>query len=157
MLHPDSLLLWPTWHTVLVLRPAHWGDDRRGFAGAVPAADHKGLGRTREGVLYDRGQLRHLLPSKSRVAKLAKLTDFMQNFANFWRARSRLYQNEILQENTRLTAFFKLYKICILLHLWNPIEKPRKALRASVLWTKHTAPEKKPSDRSSFCTFGPLA
>ena len=40
----------------------------------------------------------------------------MQKFANFWRARSRLYQNEILQENMRLTAFFKLYKICILLH-----------------------------------------
>ena len=38
------------------------------------------------------------------------------NFTNFWRARSRLYQNEILQENMRLTAFFKLYKICILLH-----------------------------------------
>ena len=36
--------------------------------------------------------------------------------AKFWRARSRLYQNEILQENMRLTAFFKLYKICILLH-----------------------------------------
>ena len=42
-----------------------------------------------------------------------------QNFANFWRARSRLYQNEILQENMRLTAFFKLYKICILLHRCN--------------------------------------
>ena len=41
---------------------------------------------------------------------------FFENFANFWRARSRLYQNEILQENMRLTAFFKLYKICILLH-----------------------------------------
>ena len=37
-------------------------------------------------------------------------------FAIFWRARSRLYQNEFLQENMRLTAFFKLYKICILLH-----------------------------------------
>ena len=46
-------------------------------------------------------------------AKLAKLYKF---FANVWRARSRLYQNEILQENMRLTAFFKLYKICILLH-----------------------------------------
>ena len=41
------------------------------------------------------------------------------NFAKFWRARSRLYQNEILQENMRLTAFFKLYKICILLHRCN--------------------------------------
>ena len=46
------------------------------------------------------------------LAKLGKLA----KFANFWRARSRLYQNEILQENMRSTAFFKLYKICILLH-----------------------------------------
>ena len=37
----------------------------------------------------------------------------------FWRARSRLYQNEILQVNMRLTAFFKLYEICILLHRCN--------------------------------------
>ena len=40
-------------------------------------------------------------------------------FAIFWRARSRLYQNEILQEKMRLTAFFKLYKICIPLHRCN--------------------------------------
>ena len=44
---------------------------------------------------------------------------FFENFANFWRARSRLYQNEILQENMRSTAFFKLHKICILLHRCN--------------------------------------
>ena len=44
---------------------------------------------------------------------------FFENFANFWRARSRLYQNEILQENMRSTAFFKLYKICILVHRCN--------------------------------------
>ncbi len=44
---------------------------------------------------------------------------FFENFANFWRARSWLYQNEILQENMRSTAFFKLYKICILLHRCN--------------------------------------
>merc|ERR1711937_550348 len=42
-----------------------------------------------------------------------------ENFANFWRARSRLYQNEISQENMRSTAFFNLYKICILLHRCN--------------------------------------
>ena len=30
---------------------------------------------------------------------------FFEIFANFWRARSRLYQNEFLQENMRLTAF----------------------------------------------------
>ena len=31
-------------------------------------------------------------------------------------ARSRLYQNEILQLNMRLRAFFKLYEMCTLLH-----------------------------------------
>ena len=41
---------------------------------------------------------------------------FFEDFANFWRARSRLYQNEILQENMRLTAFDKHYKMCTLLH-----------------------------------------
>ena len=54
--------------------------------------------------------------SDLRLAKLADFAIFKTNFANFWRARSRLYQNEILQENMRLTAVFKLYKICILLH-----------------------------------------
>ena len=53
------------------------------------------------------------------LAKLANFAIFLQNFANFWRARSRLYQNEILQENMRSTACFKLYKICILLHRCN--------------------------------------
>ena len=53
--------------------------------------------------------------SKNAFSKNA----FFENFANFWRARSRLYQNEILQQNMRLTAFFKLYKICILLHRCN--------------------------------------
>ena len=52
------------------------------------------------------------LVASGSVSKLAKFAIF----ANFWRARSRLYQNEILQENMRLAAFFKLYKICILLH-----------------------------------------
>ena len=64
-----------------------------------------------------------LLPY-SRDPAFAKLPNFaifckILNFANFWRARSRLYQNEILQEDMRLTAFFKLYKICILLHRCN--------------------------------------
>ena len=54
-----------------------------------------------------------------RAGPLANLAIFFANFANFWRARSRLYQNEILQENMRSTAFFKLYKICILLHRCN--------------------------------------
>ena len=54
-----------------------------------------------------------------RVSKISKICKILQFFANFWRSRSRLYQNEILQENMRLTAFFKLYKICRLLHHCN--------------------------------------
>ena len=53
--------------------------------------------------------------SKNAFSKNA----FFEKFANFWRVRSRLYQNEILQENMRLTTFFNLYKICILLHRCN--------------------------------------
>ena len=62
-----------------------------------------------------------LVPTRSvlGLANLGKFGQILQNFANFWRARSRLYQNEILQENMRLTAFCKLYKICILLHRCN--------------------------------------
>ena len=57
-------------------------------------------------------------PLSLRLAKLANCANVLQNlnFANFWRARSRLYQNEILQENMRLTTFFKFYKMCTLLH-----------------------------------------
>ena len=40
-----------------------------------------------------------------RVSKIGKISKIL-NFANFWRARSRLYQNGILQENMRSTAFF---------------------------------------------------
>jgi len=46
------------------------------------------------------------------------------SFANFGRARSRLFQNEILQENMRLAAFFKLYKICI--DLYDPTASNRR-------------------------------
>ena len=35
------------------------------------------------------------------------------------------------------------------MHILNPIRKPRKALLASVIRKKHTAPEKKPADRSN--------
>ena len=45
------------------------------------------------------------------IFRKKKFNAFFENFANYWRARSRLYQNEILQENMRLTAFFKLYEI----------------------------------------------
>ena len=38
------------------------------------------------------------------------------NFAIFWRARSRLYRSRLLQPNMRLEACFKFYKICTLLN-----------------------------------------
>ena len=72
---------------------------------------------------------RSLGPRMGVVGEGSKINDFSANFCKFWRARSRLYQNEILQENMRSTAFFKLYKICILLHLWNPIENHEKRFR----------------------------
>ena len=58
-------------------------------------------------------------PGERRGLCLGILAIFSQNCANFWRARSRLYQNESLQENMRSTAFFKLYKMCRLLHRCN--------------------------------------
>ena len=53
------------------------------------------------------------------LSKFGKFCIFFCNFANFWRARSRLNQNEILQGNMRLKASFKLHKVCILLHRCN--------------------------------------
>ena len=58
----------------------------------------------------------------------------------------------IFQVNTRLKALDEIYKIYTLLQLWNPIEKPWQALRASVLRTRKTAPEKKLSDRGSYAS-----
>ena len=60
------------------------------------------------------GEVEHLRSSASwqSTANLQKLYLKFAIFENFWRARSRLYQNEFLQEKMRLTAFFKLYKIC---------------------------------------------
>ena len=49
-------------------------------------------------------------------AERGKISIFGGEFANFLRARSRLYQNEILQENMRLTALFRLYKMCTLFY-----------------------------------------
>ena len=54
------------------------------------------------------------------LANLANFEFFTKSkFCKILAARSRLYQYEIWQENMRLTAFFKLYKICTLLHRCN--------------------------------------
>ena len=74
-------------------------------------------------------------------------------FAKLRDARSRLYRSRFLQENTRLNSYLKaldeIYKIYTLLHLLTPIWKPWKALLASVIRAKNTAPEKKPTDHSN--------
>ena len=54
-----------------------------------------------------------------KIIKVSKISKLFAKVCNFLRARSRLYQNEILQENMRLTAFFKFYNICTLLHRCN--------------------------------------
>ena len=63
------------------------------------------------------------LASLAELANLAKInSQILQKLfkiANCWRFGSRLYQNELLQENMRLTAFFKLYEICVRLHRCN--------------------------------------
>ena len=56
-----------------------------------------------------------------RIAKLAKFSKNLQNFANFWRARSRLYQNGILQENMRLKALVEIYTMHYFAQLQNHI------------------------------------
>ena len=46
--------------------------------------------------------------------------NFLQKFANFWRARSRLYQNEILQVNTKY-AFDSIFQALQDLHTFAPL------------------------------------
>ena len=61
---------------------------------------------------------------------------FFENFANFWRARSRLYQNEILQKKMRSKAFFKLYKIRIFLHRCNLKNLTKNRFEKSAIFVK---------------------
>ena len=97
------------------LRGGDHGLERR--RGAAPAGVRPAAGG---GRVDGRGRgLDDLRYVRVRVSKISKIGKFLQNFVNFWRARSRLYQNEIFQENMRLTAFATLYKICILVHRCN--------------------------------------
>ena len=79
---------------------------------------------TRAPARGDAPLARHFCRQFGHLSQLPKLScfanfNFLQNFPSFWRARSPLYPHEILQENMRLTAFCKLYKICILFHRCN--------------------------------------
>ena len=59
---------------------------------------------------------RELLPVGVTLAKLAI---FFANFAIFWRARSRLYQNEFLQ---RKYAFDSIFQALQYLHPFAPLQ-----------------------------------
>ena len=78
---------------------------------------------------------------------------FFENFANFWRARSRLYQNEFLQENMRSTAFFKLYKIYILLHRCNLKILAKNRFEKIAIFHEISAKEKKNAKIAKFAKF----
>ena len=102
-------------------------ENERNFAESLPRTPRsrgpsRGARRRRGGAAARAGPRAHR-PSARRKPRNWQICNiiakFLQNSVNFWKARSRLYQNEILQENMRLTAFFKLYKICILLHSCN--------------------------------------
>ena len=81
----------------------------------TPRTSSSGLPHPTRGSAAMRGAARDL-PAPVRVrGRRGKIGKILQIFGGL----VRLYQNEILQENMRLTAFFKLYKICILLHRCN--------------------------------------
>ena len=54
----------------------------------------------------------------------------------FWPARSPLYHNEILQENMRSKAFFKLYKMCTLLHRFDLKKVAKNQFEKSAIFVK---------------------
>ena len=67
--------------------------------------------------------------------KISKKFANVAKFANFRRPRSRLYQNESLQENLRLAAFFKFYKMCIRLHRCNlKILAKNRSEKSAISW-----------------------
>ena len=94
---------------------------RREGSGARGPQQAPGLLRLGEGLGEGHREAREARREEGprpRLWDASKISNCLQffDFANFWRACSRLYQNELLQENMRLTAFLKLYKMCTPLH-----------------------------------------
>ena len=102
-------------------------EKKKASNGNSPGAANGALGA----VAHPRGRRGRRLAPRRRAGPL-----FQNAFAIFWRARSRLYQTEILQENMRLTAFFKLYKICILLHRRNLKMLAKNRFEKSAIFVK---------------------
>ena len=65
-----------------------------------------------------------MLGARGKVRKFGK-----NLLANCWRACSRLYRNECLQENIRLTAIFKLTRCAHFCNAPNSILKAKNGLR----------------------------
>ena len=56
------------------------------------------------------------------IRKIGKIHLNLQFFANFWRARSRLHQNEILEENNSKYAFESAFQSLQDLHICAPLQ-----------------------------------
>ena len=81
---------------------SHAGDGNR-----RERVGNAGPGRQEEKRHDEDGNAHDLNAASCAQCGQREISNFLQNFTIFWRALSRLYQNEILQENTRLTAFFR--------------------------------------------------
>ena len=78
-----------------------------------PRGDHLPLLRD---LLEAHGDTGRVPPAGAFSLLELQFCNFLQNFANFSRARSRLYRSRFLQVNIRVAAFFKIYKMCTLMH-----------------------------------------
>ena len=123
-----------SWGPVVPRRPGRRGLPRRAARPRRPrAALPPRAGAPRSGRAVRCSPVRGL--GLAKLAKIAKLSIFCKILRMFWWARSRLYQNEILQENMRLTAFFKLCKICTLLHRCNlKCLRKNRLEKSAILW-----------------------
>ena len=99
---------------------------------------------------------RHRTSSVRPMAYVTKICKFSK-FSNFWLARSRLYQNEFLQENMRSTAFFKLYKICILLHRCNLKIFAKNRFEKSTIFVKFQQKIANVAKSAKFCQISKIS
>ena len=86
-----------------------------------PAGGPRGLARLRLGRRPRDGPVLHRRRAGTFYRIFTEFLHFLQNFANFWRARSRLYQNEILQENNTKYAFDSSFQALHDLHTFVPL------------------------------------
>ena len=109
----ESYGCFPRLESPLLVQESHTGAEERASK----------RGRCRRDPSHELGPGRHsggvrcsddLHPQKTGTIQIYAAQE--GKFAKFWRACSRLYQDRFLQVNMRLSAFFKLCKICTLLN-----------------------------------------